>query len=474
MKRRRKLLLLFALGGIALVALALWRWHVHSRTETLLASLPPRPALSEFPRELAQRVEAREQSLRRGNVDVAALADLATLYHANGFLPEALQCYRGLARLDPQNPRWPHRLACLYADFGRLEDALALWARAADHLPARIRTGDALVKLNRHPEAATAYAAALKLDSANPHALTGLARIDMAAHRWAQARDRLEQAARASDGRIGADLLATTCDQLGDTARASAIRARAKSSGAFHDPPDSWIDEIFDDCYDVERLTVAAGFADHAGNSATARRMIDRAVALAPNHAPALYQSGTLALAQRDYDKARSAFEACVRAAPTFSDGWVRLVALHLLLGNAAAADRALAAGLIHCPNSPALLTEHAGRLAAAGRDAEALKAFTAALSLRPNDADTLVKLAPLYFRLERIDDGLAALHRALAVEPEHPAALTTLTLHGIGTGDEAAAREWLTRSRLQERVPRPLLDELVAEFRKRFGRAPW
>jgi Flp pilus assembly protein TadD len=120
------------------------------------------------------------------------------------------------------------------------------------------------------------------------------------------------------------------------------------------------------------------------------------------------------------------------------------------------------------------LLVELGSRHAAAGRHLEARQALERALRVRPNDADALVKLAPIYFRLERIEDGVAALHRALVAEPENPAALTTLALHGIGSGDETAARRWMNRVRRQERIPPALVNELSAEFQKRFGRPPW
>jgi tetratricopeptide (TPR) repeat protein len=463
--------------GSGLIVLAASWWRAHERAKILFASVPARPAFSGFPAAFANRVAESERAVRDGPNETRALAELAQLYHANGFLPEAVACYRGLTQLEPRNPRWPHRLGCIYAGFGQLEEALPLWRRTlaqeADYIPALIRMGDVLLKLNRNAEAANAYANVLKHEPKNPFALVGLARIDIAEKRWTEARDRLEQAAQRSEGRIGADLLATACEQLGETERAAALRARAKSSGAFHDPPDPWMDEIFDDCFDVYRLTVAAGFAEHAGDTTAAQRLMERALTLAPDNAPALYQRGMFALARRAYDKARSDFEACVRSAPDFADGWMQLSAVHLMLGNSAAAERALTEGLSRCPNSPTLHLERASRLVAAGNYADALKEFETSLRLRPNDADALVKLAPVYFRLERINEGVAALHRALIAEPEHPGALATLALHAIGVGDERAAREWLRRVRLQVRVPHEMRDALVSEFRNRFGKDP-
>jgi tetratricopeptide (TPR) repeat protein len=474
MSPRRITALLLILG---VTAGATWLWHEHSRANTLQRSVPPQPALANFPTDLTRRIKIAEHAIRSGTNRTAALADLAQLYHANGFTAEAVVCYRGLLQLEPQNPRWPHRLACIYAGLGQLEDALVLWQRALrldpNYVPGRIRVGDALLKLNRNSEAGEAYRAALTRDTTHPHALVGLARLDMAAQRWREARDRLEQAAAKSQGRIGADLLATVYEQLGDAERALALRGRIKSSGAFYDLADPWLDEIMDDCFDVYRLTVAAGFADHSGDAVTAQRLIERALQLAPENAPTLYQNGTFALHRRDYAKARSAFEACTRVAPNFSDGWAQLVNVHHILGNEAAAESALVAGLQHCPDSGGLNFERANRLMAVARYPEAVAALEKTLRASPTDADARVKLAQVYFKLERVDDGVAALKRALLAEPEHPAALTTLALHAIGSHDETAAREWMRRIRQQPRIPREMTEALTSEFRKQFGTTP-
>ncbi len=93
---------------------------------------------------------------------------------------------------------------------------------------------------------------------------------------------------------------------------------------------------------------------------------------------------------------------------------------------------------------------------------------------MRPDEADAYVELAKAYFQLNRVDDGMAELHRALQVEPEHPMALTTLALYSISIGDEAAARTWLRRVQLQVRTQPETVDALLRAFTQRFGRAPW
>jgi Flp pilus assembly protein TadD len=74
------------------------------------------------------------------------------LYHANGFLTQAQETYRGLIRLQPREPRWPHALASILTNYGQLEEALPLLRRAVelapDYEPARRQLEEALAKTN--------------------------------------------------------------------------------------------------------------------------------------------------------------------------------------------------------------------------------------------------------------------------------------------------------------------------------------
>ncbi len=452
-------------------------WQARALRAVMIASVPARPAPGALPAEFAQRVASCAQRVRAGPGRAAALGELGRLYHANGFFAEASQCYQGLLRADPANPLWPHLLATVLAGYGQLEEALPLWRRttklAPDFMPARLRVADALLKLNREAEAAAAYSAVLDRDGQNAYALLGLARIDVAAQRWPAARERLGTVVALTDYHLGYDLLPTVCEHLGDNARAEAIRAQHKDSSAFFDLPDPWVDDLFYECYDTFRLIVAGGNADHAGNLPAAIRLLDRAGSIAPGDVAVQFELGVLHLKSRDFARARRQFERCTVLAPTFPDGWSELTGLLLKQGERAASDRALAAGLAHCPNSPGLHLEWARRLAAASRAAEAAREYQESIRLRPNEAEAYVGLANVDFQLGKSDEGLAALQQALAVEPEHPGALAVLAFYAIRNGDRAGAREWLRHIRLQPRVPPEVRDPLWQAFRQQFGQAP-
>jgi tetratricopeptide (TPR) repeat protein len=459
------------LGGLIAVGY-LW-WRVGDQRAIVAAGIPHRPDLSALPAEMAQRVGACERRAQAGPDRIAALGELSRLYHANGFFPEASQCYQGLLQVDAADAHWPYRLATILAGYGQLDDALPLWRqtvkRAPGYVPARLRLGDTLLKTNQNAEAAKIYAAVLEREPRNPYALLGLARIDVDAGRWQAARERLEVVVQQSNYGIGYDLLPTVYEHLGETARAEAIRARG-TSGAFYDVLDPWMDEMNDDCYDTYRISAAAGTADHSGDTRAAIRILDRALTLASDKAVFQFQMAGFYLRLNDLANARRYFERCTVLAPDFADGWAQLTVLLMKLGEREASERALAAGLANCPSSPGLHLERGQRLNAAGRYPEAIKEFQATIRLRPQEADGYVNLAGAYFQLNQIEEGVAELRKSLQIEPENPMALSTLAFFAIRTGDQAGAGEWLRHIRQQPRISPVDRAALENAFRERFG----
>jgi tetratricopeptide (TPR) repeat protein len=475
MKQRRVIwaIAVVALGGLT-AASYLW-WRAGEQRAIVAAGIPHRPDLTSLPAEMTQRVGACERRAQAGPNRIAALGELSRLYHANGFFPEASQCYQRLLQVDAADPHWPYRLATIIAGYGQLDDALPLWRqavkRAPDYVPARLRLGDTLLKTNQNAEAAKVYAAVLEREPRNPYALLGLARIDVDAGRWDAARERLEVVVQQSNYGIGYDLLPTVYEHLGEAARAEAIRARGKASGAFYDVPDPWSDELICDCYDTYRISAAAGTFDHAGDTRVAIRILERALTLAPDKAVFQFQMAGFYLRLNDLANARRYFERCTVLAPDFADGWAQLTDLHMKLGNLEASERALAAGLANCPSSPGLHLDRGHRLGVAGRFPEAIREFQETIRLRPQEADGYVELAGAYFHLNRIDEGVAELRKSLQIEPENPAALSTLAFFTIRTGDQAGAREWLRHIRQQPRISPEDRAALENAFRERFGR---
>ena len=474
MTTRRRVI--FGTGlAVAVAAGAGW-WRADARRATVKAGLPAETAVPVWPENLRSRIaEARAQAeALRGST--AALGELSRLYHANGFSREAMQCYATLEKLEPNEPRWAHRHATLLADRGDTAAAAARWERVRtltpDYLAAQVRLGNLWLKADEPARAAAVYGEVLRREAGHPHALLGLARLDLEAGRWTEARARLEVVVAKTNYALGYDLIVTVWEHFGEHARAAELRGRAKASGAYRDVADPWVEELMDACYDAFRLTIEAGAANRRGEPATARRWLERAVQLAPDEVAARFQFAGLLAEQRDFAGARREWERCTVASPGFADAWAQWAASLQQARDTAGAERVLAAGLRACPESPGLWVMRARQLREAGRATEAVAAYEAAIRYRTNEADAFLELATTLFRLERVLEGLRRLEEGLAAEPEHPATLALLAFHAITGGDEAAARAWLARVERQPRVPREQAERLRAAWRERFGRA--
>ncbi|WP_404423952.1 tetratricopeptide repeat protein [Nibricoccus sp. IMCC34717] len=449
-----------------------------ARVEAARAGLPRRPAPGDLPAELWRRVEAAERDVRRGENAVENLGLVATLYHANGYEEEATEAYQALLRADPKNPRWAGNLAHLFVDHGRLAEATVLWrhltALEPGYVAAHIRLGDVLTKLDRWDEAERAYLDGLKVAPRDAYLLAGLARVDVQRGRFDAARDKLEAATEASTFRIGNALLVTVYEKLGLQAKAEAVRGQAKSFGTYFDPPDPYLDSIYDECYDAYRLTLGAGMADRRGDRSTAVRLLERTVRLHPAYFLGHYQLGSLMEKSGVPEKAEFHFRKAAELNPAFGDAWLSLYRIANATRGRGAALAVLREGLQRCPDSPGLHLEYGRWLREQKRFDEALREFAIVADLRPAEVDGLIEAAQIHFTREEVEAGVAILKRVLEIMPAHPVGLTTLAFVSVSTGDKAGARAWLKQCREQPRVPREDLQRLASAYQERFGESPW
>ena len=256
-------------------------------------------------------------------------------------------------------------------------------------------------------------------------------------------------------------------------AEAAAARARSVSRDRFRDVPDPWIDELFDACFDPYQLAVAADLYASASAPLRARELLQRALAIDPEDAAVHRQLGTLLADLGDMNAARRALERATQLAPTEADGWAYLIDVLKRQNDASSLARAVANGLAHNPRSPSLHLER-GRLLAAGGDLpHAVEEFETSIQLRPAEPGPYVEVAGLYFKLNRVDEGIARLNAALKAEPGYPVALSTLAFVAIGQRDEDAASHWLEEIARQPRVPPADRAQLIERFRTTFGRQP-
>lgn len=470
----------WVVGGLAIVCVAavIWFWLDCRRNSDIAASLPKVPDLSKVVAELRERVREMNRRTLHGPQRVAALGELARLYHANGYLTEASSCYRSLERIQSKEPRWKYRHALIYSGFGDFELAVALLHQTVEldpnYLPARLRLGDILLKANRIKDAVVVYQATQAHEPGEPYSLLGLARCDMDKDLWSEAREKLEKVVASTDYALGYDLIVPVYERLGMNDRAAAIRGRMKAWGAFRDMADPWVEELNADCYDAYQLSVAAGALKVRGEKQGSRILIERAVQLAPKNAPLHFQLALLLVDFSEYAKAKHELELCTQLDPAFADGWAYLSGVLSTMGDAEGAQRVFSAGLEHCPESPGLRRMLANQLQAQGRLEEAVLQYRESIRLRPTEAEPYIELGMALLNADRTDEALKEFNRALEAEPANPMVLSTMAFYAISNGSEAAAREWMLRIRNQPRVLADDVERLTAAFQQAFGRSPW
>ncbi|MDO9020856.1 MAG: tetratricopeptide repeat protein [Deltaproteobacteria bacterium] len=126
----------------------------------------------------------------------------------------------------------------------------------------------------------------------------------------------------------------------------------------------------------------------------------------------------------------------------------------HAVLGDIQIARRDLRAATRHyeaarefSPRAPAPLRGLAAVAAFDDDDAPALDLLREALALAPDDVETLVDVARLHLTRNRLDEAARFAERALAVEPQHRAALCGKGFALLHRGDVAGAREHAARA---------------------------
>lgn len=461
-------LVLSAGGG----AFYLYEQSVHA-AEVFAAAIPATPDLAGWPAPIRQRFQATERKLAESPVE--GLAELSRLYHANGFLAEAVQCYSGLEQLQPNEPRWFHLHATILAGYGENDPALLLWKRtvglAPDYVPAHLRIGDVYVRKADFSAATQVYRDILKDHPDEPYAKLGLARCEFEAGHWDRARQILEPLVAQTNYTLGYDLIVTAYERLGMDEPARAIRGRMRHSSAYRDPIDPWCEALADDCYDVYALTHASGAAERNRDFDLAFRRINQALALDPSRATTYFQLGKLYQHLKEYAKARENLERCIQLDPAFPDAWAMLAALLETVGNRAAADQAMMDGLKHCPMASGLLQQNAERLVRDGHMEESLPLYREAIRYAPNSADPYVAMTVVLMRLGRKQEAVETLESALRAEPDHPGVLASLAYIAVNDHDEPTARKWILQLQNQPRVREGNLPQILAAYRAQFGR---
>ncbi len=450
-----------------------WVLQENEETEWIISSVPEQPVTLMREPKFLRRLERAESLALEGPGHLEGLGKLAALYHANGYLEQASLAYEGLLGVMPDDPKIYHRLASIVAGYGYLEEAIPLWEEAVvldpAYIPARLRMGDAWLKLNDVESAREVYKAALTVDAEAAHIYLGLGRVAIAQDELEEARKHLEQAAKFSDYRVGVDLLASVYDQLGHSELGWGL-LNTSAWGMYSDIADPWMEEILKDCFDAYRLASAGGLAAFNGDPVSGIAYLERAIELDPEVALYHFQLGQMAFESRAYGKAEKHLKRSVELQPDLADGWVYLIALLDHLRRPDEAEAALLRGFRLCPNSPGMHMEMGKYLMAQNMAWKAEEVFLKAAELRPNEAGAFIELARLYFGQNEVEKGIDAMKDALTAEPGHPVALSSMAFYSIQTGDRAASETYLARVRAQPRMSISEIQKLEQLYNDQFG----
>jgi tetratricopeptide (TPR) repeat protein len=151
---------------------------------------------------------------------------LGALAQRSGRFEEAVRCYRLALDANDKDPSAHHGIAAAYRDLGRVDEALAHFARADEIAPnpvSRAARASLLERANRLKEAGAAANETLALDPRNAEAQLVLAKI-------ARETGTLH-VLPATLARAQADL-ASACESLGDTAEAMRLYEAANRTNA--------------------------------------------------------------------------------------------------------------------------------------------------------------------------------------------------------------------------------------------------
>lgn len=477
MSRKSLLWLAGAAATIALAAGGTWLARDFRDRRAWAAARPPIPDLTAWPAAFQSRLRTEDARTAHWPPSPAALGDLGVLYLANGFSVQAETCLRAVCRYEPANARWPHLLGSLLAGYGRLEEALPFFqtavARNPGDIPARLRVGDILLKMNRPEASAAAYREVLKIAPTDPYAMRGLARIDLQEGRWSAARLQLEAAVRANpDFPAAFNLLASIYERAGDKERAEESRQRAEALGRFRDLPDPWVDDLWQVCYDVYRLQVTAATRVSTRQARAALPVLERALKLAPANAYLERQIGNLRRDLGDLAAAREHLENAVGLQPEEAAAYLDLIGVYKAQNDSAARSRILAQALRQCPNDAGLHYERGLECVTAGQFETAVTSFQTAIRLSPEKVPAYFQLALVLFRLGRSDEAVGALETALVHEPDYGPGLQALIRYRI-TQHQAAAAAALFAQAQRVGLNGTAFTELAQDYERVFGQPP-
>ena len=227
---------------------------------------------------------------------------------------------------------------------------------------------------------------------------------------------------------------------------------------------------MLEECYDVYFLRVT-GYSH--SDIVFSRRLLERAVKLQPNDAPARRDLGMLLFRAQDFGEAQRHLVKATTLAPADSENWLSLITFLRAIRDEAGIDQAIANGLLYCPNSSGLWLERGRKFQRLHDFDGAFAAFAKAAEYGPLEATPHVESAVSYFQLEQPEKALVELKTALAMQPNNPFAQVVMARYAIVVGDKATALIYFGKVRQNPKVLPEDKEQLERAFITGFGVAP-
>lgn len=451
-KGKPVLIIALVVAAIATGILSASLWHSWTLPSRIAKNLPDPAVTPPVSTEFGMEVERARKQAAEGPDRLGGVEQLARLYHANGYLPEAAVCWDLLASEQPESGRWVYFLADLAATTGNTPETRRLLLttvdRTPDYGPAWLKLGDLELKTGHPDRARGAYERRLDLEPGDPYANLGLARLAIQAGDTEAAEVLLNQILAGHPGFSAAhNLLAEILARRGDSPEVQQHRWAGRESGRFRKAEDPWLDELHAWCYDPGRLRTLGTMADQTGDEESAIRLLTRSVELSPDDPYGYALLGDAYLNQGNPAAARD-----VLAQGLALDAQTEPVDMHYVvlglayreLGQPEKAIQVIRDGILRLGGSCELYDALGIALGETGAFEEAAAAFEAALAVKPGDSNAHYNRANALLNLGRKQEALDHLKQSLVLQPTYPKSLFMLARHELQAGDLEAAGSYL------------------------------
>jgi tetratricopeptide (TPR) repeat protein len=376
----------------------------------------------------AARAEVQRTSAAGGRELADAYGGLAQILHVYELFDGAEAAYRNAMRLVSTDVRWPHLLGYLFAQTGRLEEAVERFEDVLrlqpSHREAAAHLADVNLRLGRLAVARAQFEAIVEAFPA--FANNGLGEVALREERFDEAIRRLQAVLERVPTATAVHYpLAMAYRGLGrlDEARRH-LDLRGTGSVRVSDP---LVDRLRTLVRGERALVLQGRELYEAGQFSEAADAFRRATAAAPSSATAHVNLGLALVQLGDRNSAIEAFRAAVAASPEDAAARASLGALLAETGRLDEAAEHLRAAFDRAPEAVATRTLLVRALIRLGRNDDALTVLARAASLDPDDEAVTVDLAILLADRMRYREALARLNDGYQRHPDRAATATTL-----------------------------------------------